>query len=457
MKTFTSQTYKVLVILSLSAALLSGCQRPPSTVSAISTPGNIHTSDLTNTAELTETPKTASPEITSTTKPPLSETLTPTQTIVLSPTITSTPHAIQTSDPLTNIMTQCSEVAPSFPDNLQPKGYIVLKRSTRLYLYNLETETNVEIGHDIFGAILSPDQKYIFYKDCIGIECTHYIADVNGVINSSPSSDEWYLDRWVDNTHIEFHHSIEPYNSILILNPFTEEKEILSLDLPNAYHTPGIDHPWFNNAIDATRERIIYFDTEGIGRVILWDIPSSKILAWLPYPVPEGKLPGIYYDYLNGWSPDNSQFVINSPVGDTIATDDGNPAVEELFTISRDGQAEQLTHLSNKYLLTRFYDMSWSPDGRYIAFWVSLSENKDDVIGDLPVNLMILDMKTKEVIDYCITSLSPSTLSWSADSKQIVVGRVIGQPEAVYILNRTANLLEKVNSMLAPQGWMIAP
>jgi hypothetical protein len=435
-------------------AFLFGCQSSPSTTLVNPNLEKTRNYIPSNTPEFINIQQTASPEKPSATLPIMLQTSTSSQEDVPSPIITLVPQMTPTFDPLIHLKTQCSQEVTSFTNILKPKGFLVLSSLNNLYLYNLDTETNTKIGDEVFGAHISPNQKYMYYRDCLDTDCNDVIAAVQGTISSTSSDEEWAFFRWIDDTHAELNHRTEPYNSILILNPFTEEKETINLNLTNPFYSPGLQFPWFDNAINATLNQIIYFDTESIGRVILWDIPKSKILAWLPYPVPYSPMPVVGFDYFNSWSPDNSQFVINSPISNSIAADDGNPAVEELFTISREGQVSQLTQLGNKYDLTRFYDMRWSPDGRYIAFWLRMSENRNDVIGDLPAYMMIIDTVTNEAENYCISSISPYPLSWSPDGTQVLVQIV---DHGLYIFDRSTNLLMQVNVDMNPEGWMVAP
>jgi hypothetical protein len=397
---------------------------------------------------------------TSTVRPWITQTIGTRSTLpVLTSTTVPTHTPMPIIDPLTHLRTQCLNPISSLPENMRPDGFLVLDysplfgHSSQLYLYELASETSTKIADEYYALSVAPDQKHIYYMDCSGSSCNDTISTVEGPVVTVPYDPERVPMRWLDDEHLDFNHTVEPYNSVFIFNPFTGVEETLSLNVPNPFYAPLLDFPRLENAIDPSLTRVVYFDTEGIGRVIMWDIQTSRMLAWLPYPVPYAPMPGVSSDYLDGWSPDSSQFVINSPVGEVKAVD-GNPAAEELFSISRDGETKRLTYLSEKFGLFRIYSYHWSPDGRSIAFWARMAENADKSIDDLENHFIVLDTVTLEATDYCISSQSNFTPVWSPNSEQIVIPLTGGK---FYLLDITHNNLVRIIVDMLPEGWVIAP
>ena len=115
------------------------------------------------------------------------------------------------------------------------------------------------------------------------------------------------------------------------------------------------------------------------------------------------------------WSPDGQQaLVIGLP-------DFPNFGYFEFYTISRSGEVARLTDLGAykaKISINRIrISYSWSPDGRYIAFWITIDED--------PVErLAVLDVSTHSVVNYCVPGLKPLGAYppiWSSDGQQMVV------------------------------------
>ena len=69
---------------------------------------------------------------------------------------------------------------------------------------------------------------------------------------------------------------------------------------------------------------------------------------------------------------------------------------DEIFLVDLNGDIKQSTYLPNKYA-GKISFPTWSPDGQYIAFWVST-----DYIHIQSGNLAILDTLTSRVTLYCL-------------------------------------------------------
>lgn len=398
--------------------------------------------------------------------------VTPTQppaTATTAPKFTPSPTAMPTFNPITGLRTQCLEPAPALPEGVRLEGKLVL--GNEYYFLDLETGKQTPLALDtrgINGLEISPNRKWMYYTDCgetkWGSECVDAIASLEEVVTTfAHHNDEWMWEWWLDNDRlfiIPF--SLAPTNSVIVLNPFSGEETELSLDLPDPYYvTPDNVIYFLPINLDPTLTRAVYFDREGIGRLILWDIPANKMLAWLPYPiVPDEPVfpPGI--GSFSGWSPDGNQFAITSPV--TFSDPAGvTPAAEELFSISREGQVRQLTHLSAGYEFVSISGLQWSPDGRHIAFWLRTSGEANPSLEDLVARLAVLDTVTQEVTDYCIgTSKFTRLPIWSPDSQQLIISFLSEDSEQPIILvdleNGFAALIAKdVQSSI--KGWMLPP
>lgn len=313
---------------------------------------------------------------------------------------------------------------------------------------------------------ISPNAKRFVYFEP---ENNYYTVSNHEEIEATfPYRPEWRIIRWLDNERWVISHDRKPYNSIFIVNPFTQEEREIVLDLPNPYYQDTFDKTLILiSAIDQSLTRLVYFDTQENGRVILWDLEKQQILAWLPYPVPTDQstdpMNNISGSYLSGWSPDGSQFVTNSPV---------SPTAEELFSIAKDGQVTQLTQLSLKYPIVRIANMSnLSPDGRYIAFWLQVSEQVDQSLDDITMRFVILDTKTKELTDYCLPPVYPYTREpvWLAtsqhlfvqidkrDKNQLTTNLNVLEQDQILFIDLKNNLSFPIINQYNLQGWISNP
>ena len=110
--------------------------------------------------------------------------------------------------------------------------------------------------------------------------------------------------------------------------------------------------------------------------------------------------------------------VYTSPAyGNQIENMPGEPSIggEELVGMSRDGLLKRLTYLTNTYV-AHPGAMSLSPDGRYIAYWLTIEDSPYP--GE---RLAVADLLTGNVTNYCIAGL-PGSFIRRITSTRLVAG-----------------------------------
>ena len=142
------------------------------------------------------------------------------------------------------------------------------------------------------------------------------------------------------------------------------------------------------------------------------------------------------------WSPDGRwlAYVGEGPLDASVGVAGG-----EIFAISPDNLViEQWSFLSANYGAVRIngHDisgLSWSPDGRKIAFWVMeiFGSNVEGNVGQATIH--ILDVDTKEIRSYCGYGTeehtpNPPSLVWSPDSSHLAFAGNIPGDEKGYLL-----------------------
>ncbi len=169
---------------------------------------------------------------------------------------------------------------------------------------------------------------------------------------------------------------------------------------------------------------------------------------------------GVDMTYFNvaAWSPDGEWLAYIAPNAnsDSISS--------EIFAI-RPGDAapSQWTNLTAKYGAVRINgravsELSWSPDGAYIAFWVIplTGENPEVDTGNAVIH--ILDVETRQISVYCDLGITthtpvPPRLIWSPDGAYIAFGANIdGNEEGnlLLALNRDDGIFTQLSAGIAP-------
>ncbi len=137
-----------------------------------------------------------------------------------------------------------------------------------------------------------------------------------------------------------------------------------------------------------------------------------------------------YFD-AQSWSPDGEWLAYVAPVAS-----DSTPLSSEIFAIKPgDSAPTQWTHLSATYGAERINgvavgELSWSPDGTRIAFWVTPITGADFTANLGTSTIHILDVNTGEVTMYCGFATTeqtpnPPRIVWSPDGTTIAFGGAV--------------------------------
>jgi hypothetical protein len=139
----------------------------------------------------------------------------------------------------------------------------------------------------------------------------------------------------------------------------------------------------------------------------------------------------------------------------------------EIFTVDRAGRQRQLTNYSAAYPTITIDKFSWSPDGRYIAFWGD-THSEEKIAQQNPYRLFVLDTVTHQTIDYCVPggylsryshqgiySDNP-TPAWSPDGGQIAIQSIQSNKRVIMLIDFASGTVSPVaeGELI---GWMAAP
>lgn len=374
-------------------------------------------------------------------------------------TLTSTISS--TIPPEAHLKFECLEVKRNLSSSLDTRDTIIFVKNDnpkQVYLWSMETGKRQQIlikDNEILSDFASsPDNEWLAYIRSIidGITTVSSYLELisaDGKLNKSIPIEIniTTLSRWLDNQRIILRSGFEPTSTQIVLNPFTKQRQELVSDFPDIYNNnPSLD--WNNQGIivfDPTLTRAVYAGLPA--DLVLIDLTNNVVLARIsPVPIAHS---------VPEWSPDGEQFVFTN-------ADITNPEKLqfELYSISKNGQVNQLTNLEAYYESMFILSYNWSPDGRYIAFW--LEENRHERTG--VVSLAVLNTVTLEVTNYCLNSIykgynTPPASFWSPDSKNLII-EVIDQNDndtsRLILVNIAQGSATQIAENITPVGWLKA-
>jgi dipeptidyl aminopeptidase/acylaminoacyl peptidase len=370
----------------------------------------------------------------------------------------------------TGVKTKCLEISPQAPQDLN--GVIVLDGAVYYSpSYLVETSSGREIqvfpnDEPVGSFAVSPDGEWLAYlKDNASQPGTPYVVltksdgeprytlmsekPVNEIIGWLDSQRlllvNYYLDPWGP---------LEPPNPLIVLDPFIGQQQELLPDYPKIYYAYPPIESWGPTVYDPTLSLVVYPRvSEGRLLMALWNRETEQDIATLG---------GVVF-HTPQWSPDGLRVAI---VRSKSESQEPQPVDQEIFTLSRDGEITQLTNLSPYYSKVLIGPFSWSPDGRHIAFWLSVEgETFPDLYPDVPVltdpvrRLAIVDTVTQEITNYCVPgSLTGFPPSWSPEGQGLLLensyDRSSSPKNHVYVIDLVQGLAFQIAENLSPVGWM---
>jgi Tol biopolymer transport system component len=337
----------------------------------------------------------------------------------LPPTSTSTaqPSAVPSPSPISNFVKRCLVVPEKdvslesiatgvvgLGDILTPPYLLDLVSQTiHILPYQTKSGTVDQYSH---GIKTSPNRNNLAYmevfRDANG-DPQYFkirVVDAKGNIlaQSTVNKKDIRYWRWMNDDTIQISADSTIQNgTVALYSPFKKEWKELTNNFPGLYQDNFVRPSRYMVDYSPNLDWVIYLARQdtGFGPIVL-DLNTHQEI-W-------ETVSGGATEYRPLWS----------PVGDQIAiVVEGHPY--RLYVINRNGQISFPQGLMENDQIDDG-KFEWSPDGHYIAFWVTR-----DAIG----NLMLYDIQNDRTIDYCIQDVGQgSSIVWSPDSRQFITSIV---------------------------------
>lgn len=370
----------------------------------------------------------------------------PTSTVI---SLTETPSATTSAKLILTF--QCPNVATAPPYGFETNGTLILRRyKSNLFTIDLSTGNETQIpksGSQVGDGSVSPDGKILAYYlfDREGDNYSLVFADdSNKILKTIPWQDDWYMiGNWINSNQL----AVFAYEQrMVLLSPYSNQQEYIDtrgMGFPD-YSAYDLNTSWV--LFDPNLKKAVYAATGS--EQVLFDIENQRVLAKVPWWVTE------LIDA--SWSQDGKYVAM---VGRNPKYLGSDKSIEEIYIFSQDGLENKMSHFADYYNDgLALYHPSWSPDGKYIAFWM-YSTSYDNPY----YNLVILDADARLATSYCISSdlftgprrdWLPMPI-WSPDSRQVVVENYHSEIDnRVIIVDITTSIAIQIAENSRPVGWM---
>jgi hypothetical protein len=401
----------------------------------IATQPVIKTSIVNETRTLTEIP-IKSPSPTPTINVPVTtlDTKTPTKTVFITPQV--------------NLIKKCIDISPTGNSKIINTGsiYFTWLGGVKTGVASLDSNsTNPKIFKtDIstFDFFVSPYTGTIAWIDKSNFM---NFQRSNGNLYQVKLDKSWgYFRQWLADDRVilapAITENVQGYfpanDNLYILTPDTGQVEHYYFEMPEYFSTIPVAAAIPSGPLyDPSFRRAIYAMNK-------YNATDEGMLLWNTQNMTEiWRMDGYGYSSAYGginWRVDGEKAVFSAP-------DIFYNFSPELYSVTIDGVTTQLTQLNrsihNPYMI---FEVSWSPNGRYIAFVVN--EDRDHPLDSRV--LYILDLEYGEVKNYCISPVID--LVWSPNNDQLAF---IYNANQLVIMNIDSGSAQSVDDAIKLYGW----
>jgi hypothetical protein len=287
---------------------------------------------------------------------------------------------------------------------------------------------------------ISPDAKWMAYIereiDDAGLRTIARKLKLMSVDGRKQDLAYWPVDwqwiiGWIDNQQIALSIPGYPDGTVVILNPFTGQWQVMPPDIPDLALSSWLYPDWaFPSAFEFYNPfltQVVYASGDEGENFAVLDLGAQKQL-WN----------GSLYSYPK-WSPDGAYLA-------AITDAYGNPGVQGLVGVDVNARARQVTLPIDSLYPHTIDHFTWSPDSRYIA---------------VTNNLALVDVVNRHVIDFCIESENKNTILppvWSPDSRFIAISILKDNTWETIIIDISAHTAYKLaDKGDIAYGWMTLP
>jgi hypothetical protein len=246
-----------------------------------------------------------------------------------------------------------------------------------------------------------------------------------------------HLIGWFNNEQLLYNPTEPEQWKVNLVNPLTGETKQIPTNYPDLYFIPPMS-PWFGvvNPVpvyDPTGTMAVYLRGSKEWQYALYDVGSQQLL-WTKDVSDTSHAPL--------WSMDGERLALAVPQVRT--------KIADIYTINRNGEEMQLTDFESFFQEIYLGPISWSPDGRHIAFWISYKNPTE-----FEWEISVIDTTSGYISDYCIKGLATAPV-WSPDGRQLAIG-INNEKESRYstvIIDIEKNQAFIIAEGMTPEGWM---
>jgi hypothetical protein len=312
-------------------------------------------------------------------------------------------------------------------------------------------------SQEYYYYVTSPDKEKLAFTQgkTLAISYDVIVLNHDGEENGRFTlPDDWNLFDWLNNeTLLVRQNRLQKDKKELVsVNLVNGEQQVLPADFPNLYSRETLIEWGALTIFDPTVSFVIYPKRDGLELLsALWDIHNNK------------EITGVVGDKWPRWSIDGKRLLTIKDYKATPVDVDH----DEIILVKPEGDITRATFFKDHLEHDIINLPVWSPNSRYVAFWLSTS------VPIKTANLAVLDTETSTVDLYCnelvpypfrfgdyntlgysdiqVNAASPI---WSPDSKYLLVENYQQSTSSTFLFDLRNHTIRKLVDNARPVGWL---
>lgn len=345
--------------------------------------------------------------------------------------------------PGTSVSQACMVAQPESPKPNFKGELVITKFSNEFELFSQGADQSTRQLADTYEGHVSPDGKWLFYITTDAQANYHFWLYKPGQTPQEINIEEIIGYRYYELTRGWFNDTelwVATRDGILLFNPFT-----------NKYRkAPTFPELEVGDCVDEICPAPLY--DQAFERHLL--LSGGFPIFGLYLQNPDGQVLWQHTSDFTGWNIPQWQPGDQLLAAPLVKQNDKLGEHYEFFAIDRDGRQRQITNYTAAYPTMSIDQFSWSPDGRFIAFWGD-THSKTGIAQQNPYRLFVLDTQTRQTTDYCVTGNYSGNQApvWSPDGNQLAVESIQGDQNLILLVD----LASRTTSMIGEAeliGWL---
>jgi len=312
-------------------------------------------------------------------------------------------------------------------------------------------------SQEYYYYVTSPDKEKLAFTQGKTLAISYDVIVLNHDGEESGRftlPDDWNLFDWLNNEMLLVRQNRlqKDKKELVSVNPVNGEQQILPANFPNLYSGMTLVDWGALTIFDPTSTLALYPKIEeNEVTSVLWNVRNNMEMG----SISSGKWPR--------WSPDRKRLFI-------VADDKSTPVDvghDEIVLIKSEGDATRATLFRNHLEHDIINLPVWSPNSRYVAFWLSTSVPiKTAKLAVLDTETSTVDLYCKEVdpfpyrmgenntLGYAYYQVNSAPPIWSPDNKYLLIEDYQEFRSSTYLFDLQSHSITKIADDARPVGWL---